>query len=106
MFFLAFFQASLKDLKVARHKQLAQNQHSSLNCLIVSDKEKSLIILTQVACTNKIMTMEWHALKNVNNCLNSNIYSYIETSGGQSSNLNLNVVHFFNTSVNLTSVAA
>jgi hypothetical protein len=30
----------------------------------------------------------------------------IGTSGGQSSNLYLNVVHFFNTSVNLTSVAA
>jgi hypothetical protein len=43
---------------------------------------------------------ELHALKNVNNCLNSNIYSYLETSGGQSSNLYLNVVHFFNTSVN------
>ncbi len=27
-------------------------------------------------------------------------YSYLETSGGQSSNLYLNVVHFFNTSVN------
>jgi hypothetical protein len=25
-------------------------------------------------------------LKNVNNCLNTNIYSYLETSGGQSSN--------------------
>ncbi len=33
-------------------------------------------------------------------CLNTNIYSYLETSGGQSSNLYLNVVHFFNTSVN------
>jgi hypothetical protein len=33
-------------------------------------------------------------------CLNTNIYSYLETSGGQSSNLHLNVVHFFNTSVN------
>jgi hypothetical protein len=31
--------------------------------------------------------MEQHALKNVNNCLNINIYSYLETSGGQSSNL-------------------
>ncbi len=31
--------------------------------------------------------MEHHALKNVNNCLNTNIYSYLETSGGQSSNL-------------------
>ena len=35
-----------------------------------------------------------------NNYLNTNIYSSLETSGGQSSNLYLNVVHFFNTSVN------
>jgi hypothetical protein len=47
-----------------------------------------------------------HALKNVNNCLNTNICSYLETSGGQSSNLNLNLVHSFNNSVNKTSVAA
>jgi hypothetical protein len=38
--------------------------------------------------------------KNVNNALNTNIYSYLETSGGQSSNPYLNVVHFFNTRVN------
>jgi hypothetical protein len=44
--------------------------------------------------------MEQLNLKNVINCLNTNIYSYLETSGGQSSNLYLNVVHFFNTSVN------
>jgi hypothetical protein len=44
--------------------------------------------------------MEQHALKIVNNCFNTNIYSYLETSGGQSSNLYLNVAHFFNTSVN------
>jgi len=44
--------------------------------------------------------MEQHALKIVNNNLNIKIYPYIETSGGQSSNLHLNVVHFFNTSVN------
>ncbi len=43
--------------------------------------------------------MEEHALKNVNNCLNTNNYSYLEASGGQSSNLYLNAVHFFNTSV-------
>jgi hypothetical protein len=36
---------------------------------------------------------------NVNNCLNTNIYSYLQISGGQSPNLYLNVVHFFNTSV-------
>ncbi len=44
--------------------------------------------------------MEQHTFKNVNNCLNTNIYTYLETSGGQSSNLYLNVAHFFNTSVN------
>jgi hypothetical protein len=49
--------------------------------------------------------MEQHALKNENKCLNTNIYSFLETSGGQSSNLYFNVVHFFNASVNWTSVA-
>jgi len=44
--------------------------------------------------------MEQNALKNVNICLNANIYSYLETPGGQCYNLYLNVVHFFNTSVN------
>jgi len=44
--------------------------------------------------------MEQRALKNVNNCMSTNIYSYLETSGGQSSNIYLNIVHFFNTSVN------
>ena len=28
-----------------------------------------------------IIAMEQHTLKNVNNCLNINIYSYLETSG-------------------------
>jgi len=46
-----------------------------------------------------LSAIEQHALKNVNNCLNTNIYSYLETSGDQSSNLYLNVVHLFNTSV-------
>jgi hypothetical protein len=44
--------------------------------------------------------MEERSLKNVNNYLNINIYSYLETSGGQSFNLYLNVVHFFNARVN------
>jgi hypothetical protein len=39
-------------------------------------------------------------LKNVNNCWNTDISFYLETSSGQNSNLYLNVVHFFNTSVN------
>jgi hypothetical protein len=50
--------------------------------------------------------MEEHALKNANNSFNTNIYSYLGTSGGQSSNLYLNVGHFFNTSVNSKSMAA
>jgi hypothetical protein len=49
--------------------------------------------------------MEQWAFKNVKNCLNTNIYSYLETSGVQSSNLYLNVVHIFNASINYTSVA-
>ncbi len=44
--------------------------------------------------------MDQHALKIVSNCLNTNIYSYLEASGGQSYYLYLNVVYFFNTSVN------
>jgi len=44
--------------------------------------------------------MEQSAFNNVNNCLNTKIYSYFETSGGQNSNLYSDVVHFFNTSVN------
>jgi hypothetical protein len=44
--------------------------------------------------------MEQRILKNVNNCLNTYIYSYLETSGSQSNDLHLNVVNVFNTSVN------
>ncbi len=47
-----------------------------------------------------VSLMEQPISLNVDNCLNTNIYSYLETSGGQSSNPYLNVVHFFNTSVN------
>jgi hypothetical protein len=36
--------------------------------------------------------MERHTSKNVTNCLSTNVYSYLETSSGQSSNLYLNVV--------------
>ncbi len=50
--------------------------------------------------------MEQHIKKNVNNCLNTNIYSDLTASGGQSSNLYLNVANFFNTRVNETSVTA
>jgi hypothetical protein len=38
--------------------------------------------------------MEQGALKIVNSYLNTNIYSYLVTTGGQSYNLYLNPVHF------------
>jgi hypothetical protein len=50
--------------------------------------------------------MEQGTSKIVNNYLKTNIYSYLGTSGGQSSNLYLNVVYFFNVRVNYTAVAA
>ncbi len=49
----------------------------------------------QVRCCHLIVCL-WLILFH---CLNTNISSYVETSGGQSSNLYLNVVHFCNTSV-------
>ncbi len=39
--------------------------------------------------------MEQRAFKNLNNCLYTNVYSYLETSGGISYNPYLNVVNFF-----------
>jgi len=50
--------------------------------------------------------IEQRTLKNINNYLNTNIYSHLETSGGQSSMLYLNVVHFLNTCAIYTPVAA
>jgi hypothetical protein len=44
--------------------------------------------------------LEQSNLENINNCSNPNIYSYLETSGGKSYILYLNVVHFFNAIVN------
>ncbi len=44
--------------------------------------------------------MEQPDFKNVNHCLNTNIYSNLETSRGKSYKIYLNVVPFFNTNVN------
>jgi hypothetical protein len=41
--------------------------------------------------------MEQRTFKDVSNHLNTNIYSHLETSGGQSSKLYYKVVNFFNT---------
>ncbi len=57
-------------------------------------------------CTLEMQTMKQRILKNVNNSLNTIVYFYFETSGGQSSDLYLNVVCLFYASVNYTAVAA
>jgi hypothetical protein len=49
--------------------------------------------LSFIAQSKKLTTTEQHTLKNESKCLNTNIYCYLETSGGQSCNLPLNV-HF------------
>jgi hypothetical protein len=50
--------------------------------------------------------MEQHVLKNVNSCWNTQNTFNLVTSGGQNSNLYLNVVYVFDTSINWISVAA
>ncbi len=66
----------------------------------------SLLVFTLRPIKGYKILMEQCALKYVNNYLNTNIYPHLETSGGQSSNLYLNVINSINTSVNQTSVAA
>ncbi len=81
------------------------SQVPSLNCCLFCLCFASLYKALYFECLN-VFAKEQHTFKNVNNCVNTNIYSYLETSCGQSYNLYLNVVHFFNASVNLISVAA
>ncbi len=50
----------------------------------LSNEPNEIII---VFFMTKVCSMNQHTLKNVNNCLNTNIYSYLETSGSPSSNL-------------------
>jgi hypothetical protein len=68
----------------------------------VVNYDRNMFIMQTLVAENGswFVLMEQHALENVNNCLNTNIYYYLETSGGQHSNLYLNVVHFFDDSVN------
>jgi hypothetical protein len=57
------------------------------------------LILFTISEVNADWPMEEHTFKNVNNYLNTNVYSNLETSGGKSCNIYLTVVHFFNTNV-------
>jgi len=47
-----------------------------------------------------VFIVEQYALQGGTNCWNTNISFYLKTYVSQNSNLYLNVVHFFNTSVN------
>ncbi len=64
-----------------------------------SEKVKSITESILINSFEHFHLMDQHTLKNVNNCLNTNIYSYLEASGGQSSNPYLNVACVFNTRV-------
>jgi hypothetical protein len=63
------------------------------------DSEMDLCYGTTFWRLNEHHAMKQCTFKIVNDCSNTNIHPYLETSGGQSSNLYLNVIHFFNTSV-------
>ncbi len=78
--------------------RLLRQEQQQLSCIAVAG---IFALMFEINFTNGTSRF-----KNVNNCLYSNIYSYVGTSGSQSSNLYLNVVHVFNTSFNKTSVAA
>jgi hypothetical protein len=54
------------------------------------------------------LLLKWNSmlLKNIKKCLNANIYSCLETSGGQSFTPYFNVVPFINTRADQKSVAA
>jgi hypothetical protein len=76
------------------HCAIFPPQRNKLDCFTLVNLRRAL------RTKNLAQSIEQHTLIIVNNCLNTNIYYYLEKTGGQSSNLCLNVVHFFNTNVN------
>jgi hypothetical protein len=65
------------------------DSEQTANTCNLNDCNKSLVKLAKPNLSNGPARF-----KNVNNCLNTNMYSYLETSGGQSYNLYLNVLIF------------
>jgi hypothetical protein len=82
----------------------ANDKEIDNNSTIIYVRDEAFKLILIVSISFKFIEthslMEQHVLKNFNNCLNTNIYSYLETSGCQSCNLYLNVVNCFNTSLN------
>jgi hypothetical protein len=92
---------------LAKMLAISERQNATPNCLgFLGQRDANRIISICIISPKVTKTikasflLEQRTLKNVSNGLNTNIYSYLETSGGQSHNLYLNVVHFFNTSLN------
>jgi hypothetical protein len=71
-----------------------------LPSLLVDFLPNPFHICPDLALLQLQLAMQQRILKTVNNCLNSDIYSYMETAGGQSYNLYLNLDRFFNASLN------
>ncbi len=71
----------------------------TLYLTLTERREQKSVLYQATGGSTAGRTMEQRALKNVNNYSNNNIYFYLETSAGQSSNPYLIVVLFFNTRV-------
>jgi hypothetical protein len=81
--------------------EYAKNEMSAL--MPVSNIKGEISFLWRLTVAQLLiwgLSMEHRILKIVNNCLNTNIFSFLETSVSQSSNQYLKVVHFFNTNIN------
>jgi len=72
-------------------------RRKKLECLYLSSFFLAILIFASntVSLLPIRSPIEQHALRNANNRFNTNTYSYLETSGGQSSNVYLNAVNFF-----------
>ena len=70
---------SFKNGNVGLSWQERQKSGSNLRVKFFSKRERQDSICQNIDGTSHF--------KNVNNCLNTNIYSYLQKSGGQSSNL-------------------
>ncbi len=71
-------------------------------------KKSSILVVSKSVtkfATIFVMNGTTH-FKQCRHLLDTNISFYLEASGGHNSQLYLNIVHFFNTTINKTSVAA
>ena len=95
MFFIFKYRSDTSIYKLWFFGQLCLLGVLYKDPMFASEKEITKSTNSTLICNYWSKAIRWiPALKNVNNCLKTNIYSYLDTSGGQSPNLYLNVVHF------------